>query len=89
MIKTPIRSRSSGRLSHKMTHNNPPQNNNLPQINLLPLNSLLHNKGSLLPKITKRGMIPRRRISKIVPIVRRMVMMNMSARINRLMNWST
>ena len=84
MVKTPTRNKSSGRLSNKMTHNNPPQNNNL-----LLLKNLLLNKGSLLPKIIKRGIIPTKRRRKLVPIVRRMVMMNMSARTSRLMNWST
>jgi hypothetical protein len=47
------------------------------------------NKGSILPTIIKRGKISTRRRRKLVPIVRGMVMMNMSARISSLMNWST
>ena len=69
-----------------MTRNNPPPNNNLPHINLLPLNNLLHNKESLLPKIITRGTIPTKRRRKLVAVVRRMVMMNMSERISTLMN---
>ena len=84
MVKTLTRNKSSGRISDKKTHNNPP-NINLPQINLLPLNR----KGSLLQKIINRGTIPTRKRRKLVLIVRRMDMKNIIARTNRLMNYST
>ena len=84
VVKTLTRNRSSGRISLKKKHNNPP-NINLPQINLLPLNK----KGSLLRKIIKRVTIPTRKRRKLVLIVRRMDMKNIIARTNRLMNYST
>ena len=84
VVRTLTTNISSGRISRKQTHNNPP-NINRPQINLLQLKK----KGSLLQKIIKRGIISTKEIRKLAPIVKRMGMKNIIARINKLLNYST